>query len=133
MSASGFTLLINRHVFIRRREEYLHIAGVDDVLHGKPDLVKALHGLKENDPTLLLAHEPDFADAAARYKNVVLQLSGHSHGGQIRLPFIGHLVVPPMARKYVMGLYEVGASNMLLYTNRGIGTTSFPVRLNCRP
>ena len=60
-----------------------------------------------------------------------MQLSGHSHGGQVVLPLVGPPVLPLMARKYPAGLYQVGS--MLQYTNRGLGTTSPHVRLNCRP
>jgi hypothetical protein len=56
-------------------------------------------------------------------------LSGHSHGGQIRLPFIGPLILPPLGKKYPLGLYRFG--HMQLYVNRGIGTVGLPFRLNC--
>jgi uncharacterized protein len=62
---------------------------------------------------------------------VVLQLSGHSHGGQIRLPLIGELHCPPLGRKYPIGLRQVG--KMGLYTNRGIGMVGVPMRFWCRP
>jgi uncharacterized protein len=60
-----------------------------------------------------------------------LQLSGHTHGGQIRLPFLPPLYLPELAKKYVWGLYRVG--KLTLYTNPGIGTVEVPVRLNCPP
>ena len=76
-------------------------------------------------------HEPDFADEYARDGRVSLQLSGHSHGGQVRLPGLGALRLPPYARKYDSGLYRIG--QMWLYTNRGIGVIRPPVRINCPP
>jgi predicted MPP superfamily phosphohydrolase len=79
---------------------------------------------------VLLAHEPDFADQAAG-QNITLQLSGHSHGGQVRLPFVGALILPYLARKYPYGLRRVG--EMWLYTNRGVGLIAPPVRFLCRP
>jgi predicted MPP superfamily phosphohydrolase len=58
-------------------------------------------------------------------------LAGHSHGGQVRFPLVGALSLPPGAKKYVEGLYNVGG--MQLYVNRGIGTVGLPFRLNCPP
>ena len=58
-------------------------------------------------------------------------LSGHSHGGQVRLPVLGPMVLPPLGRKYVAGLFQFG--RMQLYVNRGIGTVGVPMRLNCPP
>jgi len=81
--------------------------------------------------TILLAHEPDLADRFARDGRVSVQLSGHSHGGQVRLPGIGAVILPYLGRKYDLGLYQV--NGMWLYTNRGIGNVAEPVRLNCPP
>jgi predicted MPP superfamily phosphohydrolase len=108
----------------------LWLSGVDDVLVGKPDLDRALQGIPRNEPVVLLAHEPDFADQAAKYP-VDLQLSGHSHGGQIRLPVVGAVFLPDLARKYPWGLRKIGA--LTLYTNVGLGTIRIPARLNCPP
>ena len=81
--------------------------------------------------TTRYAHEPDYADEVAADGRVSLQLSGHSHGGQVRLPFIGPPLLPYLGRKYPAGLYRVGG--MWLYVNRGVGLISPPVRFNCRP
>ena len=78
----------------------------------------------------LLAHEPDFADEAS-LTPVDLQLSGHSHGGQVWLPGIGAPWLPPLGRRFPRGLYKVG--NLTLYTNIGIGTIRAPIRINCPP
>jgi predicted MPP superfamily phosphohydrolase len=79
---------------------------------------------------ILLAHEPDFADEAAK-STIDLQLSGHSHGGQVRIPLLPPLYLPVMGRKYVLGTYHVGP--LTLYTSAGLGTVGVPVRLNCPP
>jgi predicted MPP superfamily phosphohydrolase len=79
---------------------------------------------------VLLAHEPDFADHTAKYP-VDLQLSGHSHGGQIRLPLLGPVYLPTLGRKYPRGLRTI--DRLSLYTNVGIGTLYVPVRWNCAP
>lgn len=131
-AASGFEVLDNRNVSVTKNDEKLYVAGVDDVLHGAPNMRQAMTAIPEGQTVILLAHEPDFADEAANHP-VQLQLSGHSHGGQVRLPIIGHLLTPKLARKYVQGMYRVGNHSMQVYTNRGIGTTILPVRLFCRP
>ncbi|MFZ5897717.1 MAG: metallophosphoesterase [Bacillota bacterium] len=61
------------------------------------------------------------------------QLSGHSHGGQIRLPGVGAMYCPPLGRAYPLGLREVPGSRTLVYTNRGLGTTVLPLRLFSPP
>jgi len=94
------------------------------------DLDATLENVPKEEATILLAHEPDYADYVARHP-VDLQLSGHSHGGQVRLPFLPPLYLPSLARKYVSGLYQVGA--LTLYTNPGLGTVGVPIRWNCPP
>jgi uncharacterized protein len=76
-----------------------------------------------------MAHEPDFADEAARYP-VDLQLSGHSHGGQIVIPGVPRYF-PPLGRKYPRGLYRIG--RLMLYSNRGIGVSGAPLRFGATP
>jgi len=83
-----------------------------------------------DEPVVLMAHEPDFATHVAKYP-VDLQLSGHSHGGQVRIPFIGAPVLPELGLKFPKGLYQVGG--LTLYTNVGIGTVRLPVRFHCPP
>jgi predicted MPP superfamily phosphohydrolase len=79
----------------------------------------------------LLSHEPDLADNYSQDKRVSLQLSGHTHGGQVRIPGKGAIALPAYGKKYKQGLYRV--NEMWLYTNRGIGVIPPPVRINCRP
>ncbi len=78
-----------------------------------------------------MAHEPDYADTSAATGRFDLQLSGHSHGGQVIIPFLEPVVLPDYARQYPVGRYQVGA--MVQYTNRGLGMISPHVRFNCRP
>jgi predicted MPP superfamily phosphohydrolase len=113
---------------LERNGEQLHVAGVDDIWYGHDDLDKVLSMLPETGEVILLAHEPDFADKSAGTGRFGLQLSGHSHGGQIVLPFFGPPVLPWLGQKYPIGLYKVG--EMWQYTNRGVGMT-LPVRINC--
>ena len=130
LQAEGIHCLANQSAAIERDGARFWLAGVDDVLDRANDLQKALHSVPSDEATVLLAHEPDYADIVAR-SPVDLQLSGHSHGGQIRLPWLGPLYLPDLARKYVWGLYRVG--DLTLYTNPGLGTIRVPVRLNCPP
>ncbi len=130
LRAEGIQVLSNQSVPIERNGGRFWLGGVDDVLGGGADLGATLHHVPADEATVLLAHEPDYADYVAR-SPVDLQISGHSHGGQVRMPFVGPVYLPDMARKYVWGLYKVGG--LTLYTNPGLGTVGIPVRWNCPP
>lgn len=131
LTNGGFTVLNNRSVSLEHEGQNIRIAGIDDAFLGRPNLDLALKGGDTELFTLFLAHEPDLADYALSY-SVDLQLSGHSHGGQVKLPFIGPLILPELAHKYPEGLYKL-QNRMYLYTNKGIGVSNHPVRLMCRP
>lgn len=126
MKNAGFQLLQNNAAEIKLNTgEKIYIAGIDDFILGRPDWDETFRNVDENVFTILLAHEPDSVQHAKLYP-VHLQLSGHSHGGQIKLPFVGPLYTPPYASIYHEGLYEV--NNTMLYVNRGLGTTRLPFR-----
>ncbi|MEK3719526.1 metallophosphoesterase [Paenibacillus sp. FSL H8-0034] len=129
---SGFALLINQSVPLKREKSTIWLSGVDDMWDGKPDLPKALHDVPSDAFTLLLSHCPDFADIALKH-SIDLQLSGHSHGGQVRLPFYGHLFTPAYGSKYPDGYYSLDDGKLQVYTNRGIGVSVLPIRFFCRP
>ena len=128
--AKGIPILTNRSVPVEKDGGRFWLSGVDDIMDGHPNLDSALHGIPPNEPTILLAHEPDYADKVAGYP-VDLQLSGHTHGGQVRIPFVRPLFLPELGRKYLLGLYQV--RDLTLYTTAGIGTVRLPVRFNCPP
>lgn len=130
LRAVGIHVLSNQSVPIERDGARFWLSGVDDVLGQTADLDATLHNVPADEPRVLLAHEPDYADHVARYP-VDLQLSGHSHGGQVRMPFVRPIYLPDLARKYIWGLYKIGG--LTLYTNPGLGTVGVPVRLNCPP
>lgn len=130
LQSHGIPVLSNRSIALDRQGNRLWLCGVDDVLDGKADLALALRGIPPDEPVILLAHEPDWADHVVRYP-VDLQLSGHSHGGQIRIPLIGAPYLPELGRKYPWGLRHIGP--LTLYTNVGIGTIRIPMRFNCPP
>jgi predicted MPP superfamily phosphohydrolase len=130
LTAEKIPVLANQSVPIERNGERFWLAGVDDVLGKAARLDRTLRNVPKDEPVVLMVHEPDYADKVARYP-VDLQLSGHSHGGQVRVPLVGPLYLPELARKYVWGLYKVG--ELTLYTNAGLGTVQIPVRFNCAP
>lgn len=130
LESANITVLRNQSVAIERGRDRMWLAGIDDLLRGRPDMSATLANISEKETTILLAHEPDFADDAS-LSPVDLQLSGHSHGGQIWIPGIGAPWLPPMARRYPRGLHQLG--NLTLYTNIGIGTIRAPIRINCQP
>jgi len=130
LEAENIHVLANQSQAIERDGARIWLAGINDVFSKTADLHKTLRGVPNGEAVVLLAHEPDFADAAARVP-IDLQLSGHSHGGQVRVPLLPPLYLPPLAKKYVWGEYRVGPLN--LYTNAGLGTVLVPIRLNCPP
>lgn len=131
MEKSGLPVLVNQGISIKQGKGTLFLGGLDDGWSGNPDLETTLDGAPAEAPVILLCHEPDLADQFSLDGRVTLQLSGHTHGGQIRIPGIGAFILPYLGRKYDLGLYNV--NDMLLYTNRGIGVISEPVRYNCPP
>lgn len=126
----GIQVLTNAAIPVERNGGRFWVAGVGDVLTRSADLRSALRPVPTDEAVVLMAHEPDYADYVARYP-VDLQLSGHTHGGQIRLPPFPPVYLPPLGQKYVQGEYRIGG--LTLYTTTGLGTIRIPVRLNCPP
>jgi predicted MPP superfamily phosphohydrolase len=131
LESSGVKELPNRVEAINRDQDRLYVCGLDDHRESKDDLDAVLEALPAGEFAILLMHEPDFADTSSKTGRFALQLSGHSHGGQVYLPLYGAPVTPKLARKYPRGLYDVGG--MQLYTTTGIGMVPPFVRFNCRP
>lgn len=127
LERSGVSMLTNESAHIR---DDLWIVGIDDVLLGKADVERSFEGVPNDARAIALWHEPDVAHKVAKYKPL-LMLSGHTHGGQVRLPGIGALAAPSLGERYVAGRYEV--DGMPLYVSRGNGMYRPPVRFNCRP
>lgn len=131
LRACQITDLTNSVFTLSRNGENLHFCGIDDVWEGDVRLRDVLDQLPADGAAILLAHEPDFADESAATGRFDLQVSGHSHGGQVVIPFVGPPVLPYLGRKYPSGLYKV--RDMFQYTNRGIGMGRIPIRFFCPP
>ncbi len=135
--AHGIPVLNNAYLPLERNGGRIWLAGVDDPVCGEPDPDKAIPvSIRNvpNEPVILMCHAPDYADDLLTRPSgqaVALMLSGHTHGGQVRLPFAGALDLPLGGRKYVEGLFRLGS--MQLYVNRGIGTVGVPFRFDCPP
>jgi predicted MPP superfamily phosphohydrolase len=138
LQAAGATILLNQ---AQRVIGDLWLAGIDDLWSGRPDLAATLRDIPTHATTILLAHEPDYFDNLIRLDApVALQLSGHSHGGQVRFPrtepdaagqYSWAPVLPKHGRRYPIGLRTIGPRSV--YTNRGLGVWPLPIRFNCRP
>jgi hypothetical protein len=130
LSQNGIHFLKNQSHALSIHDHPLHLAGTDS-LFGSLDIHRTLKEIPDKAFTILLAHEPDVADLASASKKVDLQLSGHSHGGQIRLPGLPPPYLPIGGKKYPRGLYRLGKT--ALFTSIGLGTTQFPLRFGCPP
>lgn len=131
LNKSGITLLRNQAVPVSRGRSTIYFVGVDDMWLHLGNVSHALSNVPANACKIALMHEPDFVDISARAE-IDLQLSGHSHGGQVRVPFFGPLILPKYGEKYPMGFYRVGNFTRL-YTTRGVGLLPPAVRFNCPP
>ena len=125
---NGVSVLINRGVRVTHAGTTLWIAGIDDWLEGRPNIYAALEGRRLDEPVVLLSHHPDAFVHAAR-ADVDLQLSGHTHGGQVR--FFGHAPMRHTSFGFLDGLYQQDRSQ--LYVSRGGGVTLLPIRFGAPP
>jgi predicted MPP superfamily phosphohydrolase len=132
LTAAGVRVLRNQAAPLHRSGAALWLVGVEDVWGGHADLKAALREVPGGVPAVLLCHAPDFADEAAD-SPVAVQLSGHTHGGQVRLPGVGPLVLPRYGRRYDAGLLPVAGGARMVYVNVGLGVIFPPLRLNCPP
>jgi predicted MPP superfamily phosphohydrolase len=134
--------LANTTHTIRRGDQMLHLVGMDDlwprnrgipapVWTHQPLLQQLTSSLPDLGAAILLVHEPDFAAVTAQDRRIDLQLSGHSHGGQVRIPLHGPIFLPPLSRVYPKGRYQI--ENLIQYTNTGLGMLSPHIRFDCRP
>lgn len=133
IASHGIPLLRNSHMYVEANGAALCVAGVADLLEDTPDAKEALKGVDPSIPRLLLSHHPDYAEDLPASERVDLVLSGHTHGGQVRLPFGLAPVVPSnYGQKYSGGLVRLSSATQV-YVSRGIGVSLIPVRFNCPP
>jgi hypothetical protein len=133
LAQAGIPLLVDERVPIERSGKRFWLCGTNDPINTVPNLDLAIPE-RPDGPVVLMCHGPDYTDtvlAHPRGRLVDFMISGHTHGGQVRLPLIGPLHLPEGGQKYVEGLFRFG--RMQLYVNRGIGTVGLPFRLNCPP
>jgi len=131
LRSKGAVVLRNEGRTVTRGDASLFVAGVDDTWTRRADLARALEGRMPGVFTLLLAHDPALFPAAAQ-RGANLVLSGHTHGGQVALPFFPKfLSLGKLAHRFHLGLYRDG--NSTLYVHPGLGTTGPPIRLGVAP
>ena len=130
LAAVGIPILRNESHKITFNGADLWIAGIDETLLGYPNLDKTFADIPVDSAMLALWHEPEFAEQAAA-KGAFAQLSGHTHGGQIRIPGVGPVGLPLDGKRYTIGRNV--ADGMQIYTSRGVGVFRPPMRFNCPP
>jgi predicted MPP superfamily phosphohydrolase len=133
LKSRDIPVLHNDAIPIEKDGARLWLAGVADALVGTDaDLNAAIPRgrVAGKEPLILMAHEPDYADQVIG-SGVDLMLSGHTHGGQVRIPFVPPMNLPPLGKKYVEGHFSLG--DLQLYVTRGVGTVGVPFRFRCPP
>ncbi len=129
---AGITVLIDQKEALEKNGEKLWLVGVDDLHFGDTDLPKLLNDCGKDEARITLSHNPDFIDVfAEKNQHSDFMLSGHTHGGQIRVPILGAPHLKLLGNNYIMGLNRL--DTMQIYTTRGLGTVLPPVRLFCPP
>jgi predicted MPP superfamily phosphohydrolase len=128
----GIPTLVNSAVPLERDGERLWLAGLGSACcnASEPQTAIPRASVSGGEPVIVLSHEPDVLADVARY-NADLILAGHTHGGQVRVPFLPPLVLPDLGKMYVEGLFRMGRTQ--LYVNRGIGAVGLPFRYRCPP
>ncbi len=130
LTSVGIQVIENGAVRINRDGKHIWLLGIADAWTRKPDFSKALAEVTDDAPVMAFTHNPDiFPNAPQR---VLLMLAGHTHGGQVNLPFVGRLVVPSKYnQRYAIG--HVVENGRHLYVSPGVGTSIFPVRFRVPP
>jgi uncharacterized protein len=128
----GIPTLVNTATALERDGQRLWLAGLGSACadDAHPERAIPRSAIADKETVIVLAHEPDILPEVARYK-ADLMLAGHTHGGQVRIPFLPAFHLPDYGRVYVEGWFRHGPTQ--LYVNRGIGAVGVPLRLNCPP
>jgi uncharacterized protein len=131
LTQAGIRVLRDERVALTRAGERLPIVGLADFGTQYVDQEKAFSGIPPDEPALILMHNPDLFGIGMDHRNGLI-FAGHTHGGQVRIPFLGPVYVPSrFGTRYLFGRFEKGDLCMLV--NRGLGVIRYRIRLNCRP
>ncbi len=131
LEAAGIRVLDNEVLRLERRGQPLWLAGIADALTGNPRVEETLARVPKGEPVVVLTHNPDLFDHEIPDR-VELTLAGHTHGGQVRLPFVGCLIVPSAyGQRYVEGMVSEG--RRVLFVTPGVGTSILPIRFGVPP
>lgn len=124
----GVVMLNNKGTVFTARDANINICGVEDPYGQRDDIEKAMRGIKSSKYTVLLSHSPRVRDRLGKYSPDLI-LCGHTHGGQVRLPFIGAVIAPGegLLPKFDKGMFMLG-KNTRLYIDSGVGTSKLPLR-----
>lgn len=128
----GLPCLVNQAVPLEKDGQRVWLVGLGSACVGdaKPDQAIPASSSRNKEAVIVMAHEPDILPEIAKY-DADLMLSGHTHGGQIRIPFLPPMFLPQYGKRYVEGWFHYGRTQ--LYVNRGVGAIGLPLRLNCPP
>jgi len=125
-------VLANQNVVLYRHGGRMWLVGTDDPYFGHADLDASFKGVPDTAFALVLTHAPEAFEELAQRPAARLVLAGHTHGGQVRLPFIGAVRVPSRyGTRFAHGLFKLG--DTLFYVNAGMGMSHLPIRFLCRP
>jgi len=132
LKTAGAQVLSNESQRVTIRGERLAVVGIDDLWARRAEPVRAFRGIAPDECSIVLAHNPDTA-LYARHLGPGVMLSGHTHGGVVRIPYYGSLIrsMLRIGKQYCSGLNRY--NEFYLYTNRGLGTFWLRIRINCRP
>lgn len=130
LTMRGVRFLHNQSVRIERDRGAIYVGGIDEIYRGKPDVAATLSAIPHDAPRIVISHHPDIVDYIGDDR-IDLLLAGHTHGGQICVPFFGPILVPSVHEtRYAAGFFQ--QRNLLMYVGRGIGAVP-PIRILCRP
>ncbi|NTW04593.1 MAG: metallophosphoesterase [Peptococcaceae bacterium] len=129
LEMGDFKVLLNSSSIIAKDNCRICISGLESAMKGKADIEKTLVDIQGDMLKIILVHEPDYAEVTGQHR-VDLQLSGHSHGGQVCLPIVGPLRKTRLGKKYIQGLYSLGKLQLVI--TKGVGTTILPMRFMCQ-
>jgi predicted MPP superfamily phosphohydrolase len=131
LKESGIEILANEAKKVEKNGDFIHLIGIDDPHEGYDDIKKAMAEIDNDNLKILIAHSPEIFKKI-KGKDIDLVLVGHTHGGQINIPFLTDFLLPlKYDRKYKSGLFKENST--YLYVNRGIGTTFISLRFNSFP